>query len=183
MIDPGPVDQVASHGSSLLPARDSDMPWGFITIAITLRAPEPLTRAPGSHCPPAARPRVPPRRRASRRRHRLDSRLSHRGDPIPGRSSDHTCFIADRDKNSVSTRFCFSGDHVMGIVLLDGSMSAYLRSLERLMALNPPITTIAPGHGESISDPEPVLRNYLENRKIARAARLRRADRGDDLNE
>ena len=88
----------------------------------------------------------------------------------PGHASDHLCFLADREEANSAERICFTGDHVMGgstVVIMppDGSMAAYLESLERLRELERPITTIAPGHGEAITDPERVLRRYLEHRR------------------
>jgi glyoxylase-like metal-dependent hydrolase (beta-lactamase superfamily II) len=88
----------------------------------------------------------------------------------PGHSSDHLCFLADREEDRSDERVCFTGDHVMGgssvaIVPPDGSMQSYLESLERLLALDRPITRIAPGHGEAIDDPERVLRNYIDHRR------------------
>jgi glyoxylase-like metal-dependent hydrolase (beta-lactamase superfamily II) len=88
----------------------------------------------------------------------------------PGHSSDHLCFIADREDALLSERYCFSGDHIMGgssvgIFPTDGSMLAYIESLDRLIALDRSITTIAPGHGEAIADPRRALSNCMENRR------------------
>jgi glyoxylase-like metal-dependent hydrolase (beta-lactamase superfamily II) len=88
----------------------------------------------------------------------------------PGHASDHLCFLADREPSDSAERICFTGDHVMGgstVVIMppDGSMAAYFDSLDRLRALERPITTIAPGHGEAIEDPDRVLRRYLEHRR------------------
>ena len=87
----------------------------------------------------------------------------------PGHASDHLGYLATEEATPGSGALCFSGDHVMGgssvaVVPLDGSMSAYIRSLERLLALDPPIAAIAPGHGEVMEDAGRVLRTYLDHR-------------------
>jgi glyoxylase-like metal-dependent hydrolase (beta-lactamase superfamily II) len=56
------------------------------------------------------------------------------------------------------------GGSSVAILPIDGSMGAYLESLERLIGLDRGVTAILPGHGEVIEDPERVLRNYMENR-------------------
>ena len=43
-------------------------------------------------------------------------------------------------------------------------MTDYLRSLERLLALDPPVATIAPGHGSLIGEPAAALRGIIEHR-------------------
>jgi glyoxylase-like metal-dependent hydrolase (beta-lactamase superfamily II) len=87
----------------------------------------------------------------------------------PGHASDHLCYLADRTTSSGGERWCFSGDHIIGgtsvaIAPPDGSMTAYLSSLERLIGLDPKVTGIAPGHGEVIDDAERVMEGYLSNR-------------------
>jgi glyoxylase-like metal-dependent hydrolase (beta-lactamase superfamily II) len=79
----------------------------------------------------------------------------------------------------------FSGDHVMQgstvvIAPPDGDMDHYLRSLRRLRALDPPLESIAPGHGSLLSDPAATIDAVIEHR-LAReasvAAALARAGR------
>jgi glyoxylase-like metal-dependent hydrolase (beta-lactamase superfamily II) len=87
----------------------------------------------------------------------------------PGHASDHLCFLADAEDERSIERVCFSGDHILGgssvaIMPPDGSMNAYLESLERLQSLDRPITMIAPGHGEAIDDPGRIIRNYIDHR-------------------
>ncbi len=63
----------------------------------------------------------------------------------PGHARGHLCFLHER------TRSLFCGDHIVGgsgTVIIDppeGEMSAYLRSLERLLA--EPIEVLFPAHG------------------------------------
>jgi glyoxylase-like metal-dependent hydrolase (beta-lactamase superfamily II) len=77
----------------------------------------------------------------------------------PGHTSDHVCFDLDGKM--------FTGDTVLGrgtsvIDPPEGDLAAYLRSLERLRALEP--TTIYPGHGPVIFTPRGRLDFYLRHR-------------------
>lgn len=81
----------------------------------------------------------------------------------PGHASDHLCYLLEDD------RMLFSGDHVLGgssvlVAPPDGDMAAYLRSLERLQALRPPLRSIAPGHGDVIGDAKRALAEYVGHR-------------------
>jgi glyoxylase-like metal-dependent hydrolase (beta-lactamase superfamily II) len=86
----------------------------------------------------------------------------------PGHSSDHRCFLLRE------TRTLFSGDHVLGrgttvVAHPDGDMSDYMRSLDRLMALD--ISVIYPGHGPVLDDPSATLEAYRRHR-LAREAKV-----------
>lgn len=92
----------------------------------------------------------------------------------PGHASNHLCYLASWAGASGS-QLCFSGDHVMSgstVVISppDGDMTAYLANLERLLALDPPLSAIAPGHGSMIADPQAVLEGYLAHRLAREAA-------------
>ena len=81
----------------------------------------------------------------------------------PGHASDHLCYLLEDD------RLLFSGDHLIGgssvvVAPPDGDMAAYLRSLERLQTLRPPLRGIAPGHGDVIDDAKRALADYLRHR-------------------
>jgi len=81
-----------------------------------------------------------------------DDRIAAAGRPMrvlhtPGHASNHVCLLLEPDG------LLFTGDHLMQgstVVILppDGSMKAYLDSLDRLQKL--PLETIAPGHGALI---------------------------------
>jgi glyoxylase-like metal-dependent hydrolase (beta-lactamase superfamily II) len=78
----------------------------------------------------------------------------------PGHTADHVCFEAEGK--------VFTGDTVLGrgtsvIDPPDGDLGAYMRSLERLQALEP--TTIYPGHGPVIFTPRGRLDFYLRHRR------------------
>lgn len=104
----------------------------------------------------------------------------------PGHASNHLCYLleytspagaAGGDGEDPRTRLLFSGDHVMGgvtpvIAPPDGDMQAYLASLERLLALDPPLTGILPGHGEPLADPSALLASYLDHRRAREQAIL-----------
>jgi glyoxylase-like metal-dependent hydrolase (beta-lactamase superfamily II) len=88
----------------------------------------------------------------------------------PGHASDHLCWLLEEEG------LLFSGDHVMQgstvvIPPLDGNMTAYLASLDRLLELDPPIAAIAPGHGRLIGDPAAVI-NAIVRHRLDREARV-----------
>jgi glyoxylase-like metal-dependent hydrolase (beta-lactamase superfamily II) len=79
----------------------------------------------------------------------------------PGHASDHLCFLQEED------RAVFTGDLVLGrgstmITHPDGDMTAYLRSLERLLELRPAI--LFPGHWDPVEDPIAKLTEYRDHR-------------------
>ncbi len=79
----------------------------------------------------------------------------------PGHASNHLCF-ALLEENAL-----FSGDHVMGwsttiVAPPDGDMTAYMASLERVMARN--FTTLWPTHGSPVTVPGPFLEAYRAHR-------------------
>ncbi len=79
----------------------------------------------------------------------------------PGHASNHLCF-ALLEENAL-----FSGDHVMGwsttiVAPPDGDMTAYLASLDRVLARG--FSTLWPTHGAPITEPEPFLEAYRAHR-------------------
>jgi len=81
----------------------------------------------------------------------------------PGHASNHLCWLL------VEERMLFSGDHVMQgstvvIAPPDGDMTLYLANLHRLLALDPPLASIAPGHGSLLTDPARTVRGIVEHR-------------------
>lgn len=115
----------------------------------------------------------------------------------PGHASNHLCYLLEYtrplagEREEPAARLLFSGDHVMGgttpvIAPPDGDMGTYLASLEHLLAFDPPLTGILPGHGEPLSDPPALLAGYLEHRRareqaILEALRRRGAATIDEL--
>jgi glyoxylase-like metal-dependent hydrolase (beta-lactamase superfamily II) len=77
----------------------------------------------------------------------------------PGHSGDSVCLVAGRA--------CFTGDTVLGtgsvfITPGEGSLAAYLRSLERLRELD--LEVLCPGHGPYVWDPRAKIDEYIEHR-------------------
>jgi len=103
----------------------------------------------------------------------------------PGHASDHVCWLLEEES------LLFSGDHVMqgSTVVIrppDANMADYLANLNRLVDLDPPIATIAPGHGRLIGDPGGVITSIVRHRLEREgrvAAALQDVGRGtvDDL--
>lgn len=77
----------------------------------------------------------------------------------PGHSADSVSLLAGRA--------CFTGDTVLGAGSVfippgEGSLSAYLDSLRRLMELD--LEVLCPGHGPYVWDPQAKLDEYLSHR-------------------
>lgn len=94
----------------------------------------------------------------------------------PGHTANHLCFSLPQEKA------LFTGDHVMGwsttvVAPPDGSMRAYLGSLERLRQRDDAI--LWPGHGDPVRDPRRFLRALLHHRRAREAAILERLETGD----
>lgn len=94
----------------------------------------------------------------------------------PGHASNHMAFIL-RDENAL-----FSGDHVMGwsttvVAPPDGDMTAYMDSLEQVLARG--FTTIWPTHGPAITQVAPFLKAYRDHRLEREAQIMARLAAGD----
>jgi len=79
----------------------------------------------------------------------------------PGHASNHLCYLLEGE------RWLFTGDHVMqgSTVVIsppDGDMVAYLKSLEKLLALD--LAALAPGHGHVIEKPHDEVRKLVAHR-------------------
>ncbi|MDM7850409.1 MBL fold metallo-hydrolase [Pseudochrobactrum kiredjianiae] len=95
----------------------------------------------------------------------------------PGHMANHACFaLPERG-------ILFSADHVMAwattiVAPPDGSMSAYMQSLEKL--LNRKDVLYFPGHGAPIATPHRFLRGLKTHRKMRERAVLERVMQGDE---
>jgi glyoxylase-like metal-dependent hydrolase (beta-lactamase superfamily II) len=94
----------------------------------------------------------------------------------PGHAADHFCFLLDRA--------CFTGDLILGegstIVgprEMGGSLVDYMRSLEKLRALD--LTTLYPGHGPEVTDPEAKIAEYIEHRMMRERRLVAALERGE----
>lgn len=93
----------------------------------------------------------------------------------PGHSGDHLCFWLADD------RVVFTGDLVLGkgssmVTYPEGNVAAYLRSLDRLIALAPRL--LFPGHWDPVSDAMGKLGEYKKHRLEREAQVLAEVRRG-----
>ena len=104
----------------------------------------------------------------------------------PGHTSNHLCYRLDAETDrgaSDAGHTLFTGDHVMSwsttvVAPPDGDMTAYLDSLERLVALRPAV--LLPTHGAPVTEPGPFLTAYLEHRHERERQILGAVDAGVD---
>lgn len=94
----------------------------------------------------------------------------------PGHASNHMAFVL-REENAL-----FSGDHVMGwsttiVAPPDGDMTAYMASLDRVIARG--FSTLWPTHGAPVTDPSPFLAAYKAHRLAREAQIVERLAAGD----
>jgi glyoxylase-like metal-dependent hydrolase (beta-lactamase superfamily II) len=87
----------------------------------------------------------------------------------PGHAPDHLCFALE------GTKVLFSGDHVMGwntsvVAPPEGSMGAYIRSLQRLTERSDEL--YFPGHGGQVEDPQRLVKAFLLHRRMREQAIL-----------
>ncbi len=172
VIDPGPDDPSHLH-AILAAAGGRPIRW----ILLTHTHPD---HWPGA-APLAARTGAPVMAFGSRDGLEIDVPLAG-GDRItgdgftlsvlhtPGHAANHLCFLLEEES------LLFTGDHVMHgstVVIFppDGDVGAYLRSLRGLLAYDPPIRALAPGHGLLFLDPPPVVEAIVDHR-VAREAKI-----------
>jgi glyoxylase-like metal-dependent hydrolase (beta-lactamase superfamily II) len=93
----------------------------------------------------------------------------------PGHSADHLCFLLAGD------RAVFTGDLVLGrgssmVTYPEGDVAAYLRSLDRLAALEPAI--LFPGHWDPVTEAMAKIEEYRIHRLEREAQVLAEVRRG-----
>ena len=103
----------------------------------------------------------------------------------PGHAAEHLCFLLPDGEDRFA---CFCGDLILGegstIVgprRLGGSLADYMRSLERLRALE--LTVLYPGHGPVVDDPRAKIAEYIAHRQEREdrlVAALERGERSRD---
>ena len=81
----------------------------------------------------------------------------------PGHSPDHLCFWHEASRTVFCGDLAIQGTSVWIPARLGGDLSAYLASLERILALAP--ARMLPAHGPVIDDPARVLRDYIAHRR------------------
>ena len=97
----------------------------------------------------------------------------------PGHAPDHLCFWHEPSRTLFCGDLAVKGTTVWIPAALQGDLAAYLRSLQRVLALNP--ERLLPAHGPVIDNPEPVLRNYITHR-LEREQQILEALRQGDSN-
>ncbi len=168
IIDPGPDDE--SHLEAI------DKRLGSTAVGVVL-----VTHSHADHLSLAER--LAARRRASVQRYpelgdgdvvrvgNLNVTALH----TPGHSADHLSFWLDDD------RALFTGDLVLGrgssmVTFPEGDVADYLRSLERLEALQPRM--LFPGHWDPVTDAMAKLEEYRTHRLAREAQVLAEVRRG-----
>jgi glyoxylase-like metal-dependent hydrolase (beta-lactamase superfamily II) len=186
MIDPGP--NIESHIDALLRAAGSKLRWILCTHAHHDHSPaaQAVHAATGAQLigmppPPGERhdQKFVPSWSITDGERLAGPDFTLRAVHTPGHASNHVCYLLEEEK------LLFTGDHVMqgSTVVIgppDGSMSAYLKSLEKLLGID--IARLAPGHGHPIDTPHDEVRKLIRHRlgreqKVVTAlAKVRRGD-------
>ena len=81
----------------------------------------------------------------------------------PGHSPDHICFFDEETRTLFCGDLLIKGASVVIPVSRGGSLTAYLRSLDLIRALEP--TRVLPAHGPEIDDLTSVVQQYVEHRQ------------------
>lgn len=97
----------------------------------------------------------------------------------PGHAPDHLCFAL------AGTGVLFSGDHVMGwntsvVAPPEGSMAAYMASLDKLRDRADRDRVFLPGHGGRIEEPARMVRAFIVHRTWREQAILEAIRDGND---
>lgn len=92
----------------------------------------------------------------------------------PGHAPDHLCLWHEPSRTMFSSDLALASGTVVVPHSAQGDMSAYLASLERVLALEP--GRLLPAHGLVIDDPLPLLRAYLRHRRAREAEIVERLD-------
>ena len=186
VVDPGPDE--ASHLDALVALGAGRIRWIVVTHTHPDHAPgaAPLASRTGAEVIGfSARDGFEPSRAVGEGFELVGPDFTLRAVHTPGHASNHLCWLL------VEEAMLFSGDHVMQgstvvIAPPDGDMGHYLESLGRLLALDPPLDAIAPGHGSLLDAPEATVRGIIDHRLtrerlVAEALHGVRRARVDDL--
>lgn len=95
----------------------------------------------------------------------------------PGHAPDHLCFWHEATRTLFSGDLAIRGTTVWIPASLRGDLAAYLRSLERILALEP--RRLLPAHGPVIEEPAALLRGYIAHRRQREAQVLEALRAGD----
>lgn len=94
----------------------------------------------------------------------------------PGHAPDHLCFWHEESRTVFVGDMLVQGTTVMIPASQGGSVVEYLRSLDRLLRLNP--RRALPAHGPVIEDPQALIQYYIEHRAEREAQVLAALDAG-----
>jgi glyoxylase-like metal-dependent hydrolase (beta-lactamase superfamily II) len=167
VVDPGPAD--ARHLEALLAhagKADATIRWILVTHTHPDHAPgaaELAARTGAEVLGFAERQGFLPTRRMGDGDRLAAPGFALRAVHTPGHASDHLCWLLE------GSSVLLSGDHLMhgSTVVIrppDGDLATYLDSLERLLGLEPPLATVAPGHGRVIGDPVAAVNGVVAHR-------------------
>jgi len=95
----------------------------------------------------------------------------------PGHAPDHLCFWHEDSRTLFCGDLAAKGTTIFIPARLQGDLTDYLASLERVLALAP--ARLLPAHGPVIEDPQPLLRNYIEHRREREAQVIAALGAGD----
>lgn len=82
----------------------------------------------------------------------------------PGHSPDHVCFLDEPSGTLFSGDLVVTGSTVMIPASAGGHLVSYLESLRRVLAIAP--QRLLPAHGPAIADPERIIQQYLDHRRL-----------------
>jgi glyoxylase-like metal-dependent hydrolase (beta-lactamase superfamily II) len=94
----------------------------------------------------------------------------------PGHSPDHVCLWHEASRTLFGGDLLIAGGTVVIPASRGGRLSDYLRSLERVLALDP--ATVLPAHGADINRPADLIRGNLAHRNRREAQVLEALARG-----
>lgn len=80
----------------------------------------------------------------------------------PGHAPDHLCFLDIADSVMFSGDLVINGGSVAIPASAGGSLADYLRSLRKVLDLQP--RRMLPSHGQDVDQPASLLRGYISNR-------------------
>jgi len=184
VLDPGPA--ISAHVDSIVAAVPGTIRWILVTHTHPDHSPgvAELAARTGALVIGAAAPEGPHQDRTFR-----PDRVAKHGDVLrtaefslefihtPGHASNHYCYL------QTGVNILYTGDHIMdgSTVVIDppdGNMNHYLQSLAALKTES--IASIAPGHGDLLSEPYAVI-DWIVDHRLERERKIVAALRAEPL--
>lgn len=175
VIDPGPA--IGEHIEHIIDLAGAPIRWILVTHTHPDHSPAARSLAEKTGAMLLGRPAAagPQQDKSFKPQRILDdgelfetAEFSLRAVHTPGHASNHLCYeLTDR-------QWLFTGDHIMNgstVVINppDGNMNDYLRSLQKVAAMD--LRILAPGHGELLEQPRQVAEWIIAHR-LEREARV-----------